>query len=227
MAAKNKKINDYVPKVFGYLRVSTKEQNLENNKLAILKLAEENHLSNVIFLEEKVSGRKDWRVRLLGTEFEKMNKGDYILISEQSRLGRDFMNSVHFLAEARMKGIIVLSVSNDIPLKDDATSQLLCSLAAWRSGVERELISARTKRALQSRKEAGKILGRPRGKSKLDPYIEDIRDFVLMGVKQKNLAEKYECSEITMGKFIKQHNLRDLKTNKQEKLEIIIEAEGT
>ena len=51
---------------YGYLRVSTVEQ--DNNKFQgeILLYSNKNHLGHVSFIEEKVTGVKDWKQRELG-----------------------------------------------------------------------------------------------------------------------------------------------------------------
>ena len=46
-----------ITKNIAYLRVSTAEQDLEKNKLAILKLAHDKNLGQVTFVEEKISGK--------------------------------------------------------------------------------------------------------------------------------------------------------------------------
>ena len=52
-------------KTIGYLRVSTADQDVEKNKADILKLANDKRLGHVEFIDEKVSGIKDWRKRKL------------------------------------------------------------------------------------------------------------------------------------------------------------------
>ena len=93
--------------VYGYLRVSTEKQSISNYKSEILLLANDKKLGNVIWIEETVSGRKDWRKRVLGKEFEKMVEGDIIIMSEYSRIGRDFLQSLEFLAECKRKKVNV------------------------------------------------------------------------------------------------------------------------
>lgn len=51
------------PKTIGYLRVSTGLQDLDKNKADILRLANQEDLGRVQFVEEKVSGKVMWRKR--------------------------------------------------------------------------------------------------------------------------------------------------------------------
>ena len=151
-------------KIYGYLRVSTGKQDTSNNINEILRFANEKQLinSNIIWIEETVSGRKDWRKRKLGEYFEKMNSGDTLIMSEYSRIGRNMYQSVEFIAECRRKKINIYSTVGDIPQTDSATDCLLLSIKAYMSQIERDNISYRTKIKLQSLKEQGFQLGRHR-----------------------------------------------------------------
>ncbi len=73
---------------FAYLRVSKIDQDIEKNKMDILKLANNEHLGHVHFVEEKVSGKVSWRKRQIAVILENAKEGDSILVSELSRLGR-------------------------------------------------------------------------------------------------------------------------------------------
>jgi len=61
-------------KTKGYIRVSTDRQDVENQRLEILKLANEKGLGKVKFIEETVSGRRSWRDRELGKVIEGLKK---------------------------------------------------------------------------------------------------------------------------------------------------------
>jgi DNA invertase Pin-like site-specific DNA recombinase len=50
-------------KTIAYLRVSTVEQDLEKNKADILTFANNKDFGRVTFVEEKVSGMKNWKHR--------------------------------------------------------------------------------------------------------------------------------------------------------------------
>ena len=52
---------------YGYLRVSTVEQDNSKFQSEILLYSNKNHLGHVSFVEEKVTGVKDWKLRELGT----------------------------------------------------------------------------------------------------------------------------------------------------------------
>lgn len=200
--------------VYGYLRVSTSKQYETNYKAAILQLANDKNLGKVIWIQETVSGRKDWRNRLLGKEFEKMKEGDVIIVGEYSRIGRDFLQSMSFLAECRRRKIDIYSTLGDIPMDNDAVSNLMLAVTAWKSQVERETLAYRTKIGIQSAKERGSILGRKK-EMVLDKDLNNIKkvsDMVAEGVKFKSICKTLGCTPPTLRKFIKKHDLKHKNT---------------
>lgn len=86
------------------LRVSKAEQDLEKNKMDILKLAHEQRLGQVEFVEEKVSGKVSWRKRQIAMVLENAQSGDSLIVSELSRLGRSMLECIEILSIATEKG---------------------------------------------------------------------------------------------------------------------------
>lgn len=196
--------------VYGYLRVSTTKQEESNYKSAILTLANEKKLGNVTWISETVSGRKDWRKRLLGKEFENMKNGDVIITAEFSRIGRDFLTSMEFLAECRRKGVTVYSTIGDIPINNDATSNLLLAMTAWKSQIERENLSYRTKIGMAAHKANGSTMGRPKEMVlEKDPNnVKLIKGELDNGVKLKMICKHFNTTLPTLNKFIKKYELK-------------------
>jgi DNA invertase Pin-like site-specific DNA recombinase len=66
--------------------------------------------------------------------------------------------------------------------------------------IERDLISKRTKEALQSKKANGVQLGRPKGpgKSKLDQYKPEIEALIKNGTTKRFIAKRYHSSEANL-----------------------------
>lgn len=200
--------------VYGYLRVSTEKQSISNYKSEILLLANDKKLGNVIWIEETVSGRKDWRKRVLGKEFEKMVEGDIIIMSEYSRIGRDFLQSLEFLAECKRKKVNVYSTIGDVTLDDKVDTSALILMTAWKAQIERDNLSYRTKIGLQARKEKGVVLGRKERMvlehpDNFEKNKTDIKNLIEQGMKLKAVAKKYNTTMPTLRKFIKKHNLKN------------------
>lgn len=193
----------------GYLRVSTAEQNLEKNKMEILKLAHDKDLGKVKFVEERISGRVSWRKRKIADVLETLKKGDHIIISELSRLGRSMLECMEILSIALQKGIHIYAIKGDWKLDGSLQSKIIAMAFSMAAEIERDLISQRTKEALRVRKASGKPLGRPKGtgKSKLDPFQPEIEALLKNGSTKRYIAKRYKTSEGNLYHWLKQKGL--------------------
>jgi DNA invertase Pin-like site-specific DNA recombinase len=191
-------------KTIGYLRVSTGKQENEKNKAAILQFANEKKLGHVRFAEETVSGTKDWRTRELGNVLESLKDGDTLIVSELSRLGRSMLSILEVLKLAQERGIKVYAVKGAWSLDNSIQSKMVSGIFAMLAEVERDLISIRTKEALQARKAAGVKLGRRPGpgRSKLDRFDPEIKALLSTGSTLKYIALRYGCAESTLKNWL-------------------------
>jgi DNA invertase Pin-like site-specific DNA recombinase len=196
-------------RTIGYLRVSTKDQDLDKNKSEILHLANDKKLGNVEWVEEKISGTKDWKKRKLGETIYDLNEGDTIVTAELSRLGRSMLQILEIIDYCRSNGIKIYAVKGDWALDDSMQSKILSMFLGMASEIERDLISSRTKEALKARKAAGVKLGRPKGSgsSKLDEYREEIEAMLKCGTRQNYIARKYEITPAALSQWIKKHGI--------------------
>ena len=85
-------------KTIAYLRVSTVEQDLEKNKADILTFANNKDFGKVKFVEEKVSGTKNWKHRKIKQVIDALNKGDRLIVPEFSRLGKSMLEIMEMLS---------------------------------------------------------------------------------------------------------------------------------
>lgn len=197
-------------KTIAYLRVSTAEQDIEKNKADILNLANEKSLGKVLWEEEQASGRISWRKRKIATILEALQHGDNLIISELSRLGRSMLECMEILSIASEKGIHIYAVKGNWQLDHSIQSKIIAMAFSMATEIERDLISQRTKEALRAKKEAGAILGRPKGsgKSKLDPFRAEIEALLANGSTQKFIANRYKTSEANLYHWMKKYGLR-------------------
>ena len=86
-----------MPKNIAYLRVSTLGQDNEKNKSDILAIANEKGLGKVEFVEDVMSGKVSWKKRQIFTVLNSLEKGDVLLISEFSRLGRSMLEIMEII----------------------------------------------------------------------------------------------------------------------------------
>jgi DNA invertase Pin-like site-specific DNA recombinase len=197
--------------IYGYLRVSTEGQDVENQKAEILLKANSLNLNvNVEWISETVSGYKvHWKERQLGKLInEKCKSGDIVIVSELSRIGRTILQILEFANTALKNSVSVYCVKQNFNITNTLESKTMLFMYSFVSELERSLISERTKNALQTKKANGIKLGRKPGLSKLDKKHEEIKKMLNEGVKQCHISKKIGCTEKTLGKYIKKHNLK-------------------
>lgn len=201
-------------KTIAYLRVSTIEQDLEKNKADILFLANEKNLGQVQFVEETVSGRISWKKRKIAQVLEELEKGDTLLVSELSRIGRSMLEIMEVLSIAMEKKIKVYAVKGNWQLDDSLQSKIMAMVFSMASEIERDLISKRTKEALRVKKAQGIKLGRPKGpgKSKLDPFQPEIEALLNNGATQKFIAKRYNTTPANLHNWMKKRGIKKPKS---------------
>lgn len=191
---------------YAYLRVSTVLQDTEKNKLEILKFANSHKLGNVEFIEEHITSKKHYKQRLIGQLLENIKQGDVLIVPELSRLARSVSQIFEIIDLSQQKGFILYSLKENFCTADKTITAIITSTVfALVAQIERELISLRTKEALQARKIKGDKLGRPkgRGKSKLDKHSEDIKKLLSSGVPKAVIARTYNTSNVNLYRFLK------------------------
>jgi DNA invertase Pin-like site-specific DNA recombinase len=176
-----------------YLRVSTLDQDLEKNKMEILKLANHKRLGQVDFIQEVISGKIHWKKRQIGQIMENLQSGDNLIVSELSRLGRSMLECMEILSIASDKKINVYAVKGDWQLNSTIQSKIIAMAFSMASEIERDLISQRTKEALRVKKASGMVLGRPKGqgKSRLDEFRPEIEALLKNGSSKTFIAKRY------------------------------------
>lgn len=190
----------------GFIRVSTIDQNTEKNRLDILQFANAHKLGNVEFIEEKVSGIKDYKKRKLGVLLDNMTSGDILIVPELSRIARSTIQILEVIQLTQDKGITLYSLKENFCNMDNSiASTVTKTIFALVAQIERELISLRTKEALHARQASGVKLGRPtgKGKSRLDKYSDDILRLVALGVPKTIIAKQYKTTTGNLYNFLK------------------------
>lgn len=190
--------------IYGYVRVSTEEQNLKNQKVAI---SEQFNVDEWVF--EKRSGTIDYHKRNLGGLMDKLQKGDTLVVTEISRLGRSLSMVFKIINKLHERGIRIVAIKNNFDMKateNDITSQVLMFAFALSAQIERDLISERTKQGLVVAKSKGKRIGRQKGETvyhvKLRPYQSEIEKKLKKGQSLNSLAKEYNVRWSTMKKFV-------------------------
>jgi len=181
--------------IIGYIRVSTEQQSMENQKHKLLEYAQNNKMIIDEFIELEISSKKDQKKRLLDEVFKKLKSGDTFMCTELSRLGRNMLEILNLIEKFNNVGIKLI-FTNQLELstnKNEALSSLLLAIYGYFAQTEREIISQRTKQGLAAARASGKTLGRPKGvKNKnrvLDPFKDEIKKYLEMGLMQTNILK--------------------------------------
>lgn len=153
-------------KIYAYIRVSTEMQTYANQEYEIRRYCRRNSLTVTEWISESVSGTVAVEKRMLGKTIDRMDKGDLLISTELSRLGRNMLMIMGILNLCSSKGISIHTIKDNFDLTDSINSKIIAFAFALAAEIERNLISQRTKEALAVRKMRGVKLGRPPGSSK-------------------------------------------------------------
>ena len=148
--------------VYGYIRVSTDRQTVENQRFEILRFCKKNSLEVDAWIEETISGTLTPDKRELGRLLSHIRKDDLIICSELSRLGRSLFMIMSILNLIMEKGARIWTIKDGYRLGNDIQSKVLAF--ALSAEIERNLISQRTKEALALKRAQNVHLGRPKGR---------------------------------------------------------------
>lgn len=194
--------------IYGYIRVSTDKQTLENQRYDINQFCDRNVFVIDKWIEETISGAKDLNDRKLGKLLKKMKKDDVLICSELSRLGRNLLMIMGILNECMNRDIQVWTIKDNYRLGSDINSKVLAFAFGLSAEIERNLISQRTKEALARKKAEGVILGRPKGrkstKIKLTGQEKKIKELLDKNVSFSAIGRILNVHRLTVSKFVKE-----------------------
>lgn len=192
--------------IYGYIRVSTDQQNTENQKFEITEFAKKHELHIDKWVTETISSRTALEKRKLNTLLKQVQKDDIIIATEISRLGRNILEVMSILKTCLEKGCQVWTTKEAYQLGSDIQSKLLAFAFSLSAEIERNLISQRTKETLARLKAEGKTLGRPknsRNELKLNGKESEIRKLLSQSVPKLKIARMFSVNPTTLYKFIK------------------------
>ena len=181
-------------KTVAYLRVSTAQQDVRSQRLAILEYARKHDFRIDDFIEATASGQASEKRRQLDELMNVLQRGDRLVVSELSRLGRSLGQIVAILDALAKAGVAFVAMKENIRVdgKRDIQTKVMTTLFALFAEVERDLISERTREGLAKARSSGRKLGRPKGSlgvSRLNGKEDDIRRFLELGVSKTAIAK--------------------------------------
>ena len=199
--------------IYGYIRVSSDKQTVENQRFEINKFCKCEHINIDGWIEETISGTKAYTKRQLGKLLNRVVKDDIIICSELSRLGRNLFMIMEILNICMTKECRVWTIKDNYRLGDDIQSKVLAFAFGLSAEIERNLISQRTKEALARKKAEGITLGRPKGrktspeKRKLYNKRILIKELIKANISQRQIAKICKVDRNTIARYISENNI--------------------
>lgn len=199
---------------YGYIRVSTDTQTVENQRFEINNFCARNNIKIDTWIEETISGLKNYKTRQLGRLLKRTHKGDIIVCSELSRLGRNLFMIMEILNICMSRDCRLWTIKDGYRLGDDINAKVLAFAFGLSAEIERNLISQRTKEALARKRAEGVKIGRPLGKLtqlerlKLNKYHHRIVKLREQGMSFNNIARRLHLSRNTLARYVHRIGLK-------------------
>ena len=199
-------------KTIGYLRISTEQQDLNNQKLELHEYARRNQIAIDDFIEIEISSRKSCKMRRIDELLERLNEEDTLIVSELSRLGRSVGQIITIVDALMDKKINFVAIKESIKIdkgKQDLQSKTMITMFGLFAEIERDLISERTKQGLNAAKARGSLLGRPAGygRSRLDNFKPEIEALLKNGSTKAFIAKRYGSSRANFYNWLNKHKI--------------------
>ena len=201
--------------IYGYLRVSSDEQDVNSQKQGVEGFAKEKGWAiDEYITDEGVSGGKDPSKRNLGPLLQKLHKGDIVICSEISRLGRDLYMVMDILHFCMQQECVIYTVKDRFTLGDDIQSKVLAFAFGLAAEIERQMIRQRTKEGLKLRMKMGSLVGRPYidreagersqtdARKKLEGNKEQVITQFRWGVPFRRLAANFGVDRNTLYRYL-------------------------
>jgi len=199
-------------KTIAYVRVSTDAQDVTHQRLAVLEFARTERMVVDTFLEIQASSRHSLKVRQIEVLLDSLERGDTLIVSELSRLGRsvgEIITTVDRLVHHQIR-VFALKEGLRLTGAQDLQSRVIVTLFGLFAEIEHTLLSLRTKEALAAARAAGKRLGRPPGalgKSKLDGKEQEIQTLLGLQVSKASIAKITGVDRSTLYHFMQSRHL--------------------
>ena len=197
---------------YGYIRVSTDKQTVENQRFEITNYALNKNIIIDRWISEQISGTIAPDKRNLGKLIKCVKPGDSIICSELSRLGRSMFMIMSILNDLMENNVEVHTVKEGYRLGQDLQSKVLAFAFSISAEIERTLIAERTAEALKRCKAEGIALGRPKGRKnnqyKLSEHEGELRRMLKEGYKKTDIINYFGISSATLYNFMKRKGIK-------------------
>lgn len=170
--------------VYGYLRVSTNQQSVEAQKSGINEWCKAKGVKIEKWISENVSGVVEVKRRKLGGLVPNLKKGDTLVVSELSRLGRSVSMITRLVERLLARKVKIVLVKQGLTLGEegaglgDMITKMFVCISAVFAEMERDLIVARVKEGIHRKIASGYDWGSQRRGLKYNSKGRRLRDKV-------------------------------------------------
>lgn len=180
--------------IFGYGRVSTREQTTENQRHEIESAGYE---LEFWFSDDGVSGATKAVERpQFSLLLQKIRKGETLVVSKLDRLGRNALDVGETLRELSEREIKVIVLQLGLLDLSSAIGKAMLTMLSAVAELERDMLIDRVQVGLKRAKAEGKRLGRKPSLSDADRMA--VREDSVAGISKSQLARKFGVSRATI-----------------------------
>lgn len=183
--------------IYGYARVSTKEQNLERQLIALKEAG-----CTVIF-QEKITGTKMDRPQLQKL-LALLQKGDTVIVKELTRVSRSTQDMLLLVQQITEKEANIKSLNESWLDTGSATGELMLTIMAGLAQFERKLLLNRCNEGRAVAVANGKVMGRPKKSGSQ-------MDFALSLYKAQEMSLRKICEATGVAKATLCRRIKELK----------------
>lgn len=182
---------------FGYVRVSTLEQN-PSLQIDALKAAGCEEI-----IKDEISGKSSSRPGL-NNLLDKLRRNDELIVWRLDRLGRSLKDLIELINDFEVRGVKFRSLTESIETTTN-NGRLIFNIFASLAEFERNLIRERTMAGLSAARARGKLGGRPNvGRKRIEAALQ------LYDKGQLNISEICRTIGISRGTLYKYINDRKI-----------------
>ena len=193
-------------KIFAYVRCSTNKQDEASQRQIINDAYQSADKSNWRWYSDTASGGTPWQSRAIASALENAQPGDVILVSEVSRIARSTVGVLTFLQDAAARGVQVEAIRTGIKLDGSMQAKIVVTVLGLAAEIERDLLRARTKAAMDARKSRGLPVGRQTGatglRNKLATRAAEIDQLIAARVSVSAIARICQVSRQTLHAYL-------------------------
>lgn len=198
---------------FVYIRNNENNQKYtQDQKVVIERYLEKNNITNFKNIEININTPSEEKNILELLENCQMNTT--IIVSNLNVFGRTIETILEILKFLLANKIRIIVVEQNLDLIDDKDmlTQMILGVISMTVGLEKDLMSLRTKEALAAKKLDGMSLGKPKGtiqKSKFDLQRGKIEELLTVGLSVRKISKLLGYNNhIGLNNYVKKRNIK-------------------